>query len=64
MRGNSITQLPSDVSRLVNLEVLDVSRNPLRTLLCGVTRMHCLRELDASRCQVQVGFDVLQQRVC
>jgi hypothetical protein len=53
---NQIRDLPSDLSNLVDLEILNVACNPFRSLPAGVTRLHCLRELHVNHSKLEVGF--------
>ena len=45
MRGNRIAFLPDSISRLQNLQRLELSRNPLMALPASMANMEQLREL-------------------
>lgn len=46
MSNNELTELPSDIDKLVNLEVLVLSTNQLKKLPSQIGSLRKLRELD------------------
>ena len=51
---NKISELPSDFSRMVNLRLVDLSRNRLTTFLDPLTSLTALTTLDIGHNQIKV----------